>query len=93
MSDPRKAAAETTGRRGSRRVRDVGWALSVLLWGIASDARPLLALLSVLAAVAIRTVYVAGMRWGRGRNVFLSPWFFAVAGVCELAWLVGRSFH
>ena len=93
MSDPRKAAAERTGRRGSRRVRALGWALSALLWVIASDARPLLALLSVLAAVAIRTVYVVGMRWGRGRNVFWSPWFFVAAALCELAWLVWRSAH
>jgi hypothetical protein len=75
----------------SRRERGVGWALAVLLWLVASAAHPWLALLSVLAAVAIRTVYVVGMRWGRGRNVFWSPWFFAVAAVCELAWLAWRS--
>ena len=78
MSDPRKAAAAKAGPRLPRRVRAVGWALSVLLWAIASDARPVLALLT---------------RSGIGRSVFWSPWFFAVAALCELAWLFVLSSH
>jgi len=93
MSDPRRAAAVSAGSRAPRRVRAVGWVLSVLFWALASDARPLLALFSVLAAVAIRTVYVAITPWGTGRSLFYSAWFFAVAGLCELAWLIGRSAH
>jgi hypothetical protein len=61
----------------------------VVLWAVASDARPLLALLSVLTAAAIRGVYV--ITTGAGRSVFWSPWFFAVAAVCELVWLIGSS--
>jgi hypothetical protein len=58
----------------------------VLLWAVASDARPLLALLSVLAAAAIRGVYV--ITTGPGRSVFWSPWFFAVAALGEVVWLI-----
>ena len=90
MSDPRQAAAHTAGLRVPRWVRVLGWAVSVLLWAIASDARPVLAVLSVLAAVAIRGVYVIATSWGKGRFVFWSPWFFAVAALCELAWRVAR---
>ena len=63
--------------------------LSVLVWAIASDARLLLALLSVLAAAVIRCVYVVTVNTGKARSVFWSPWFFAVAAACELAWLLG----
>jgi hypothetical protein len=65
----------------------------VLVWAIASDVRPLLALLSLSAAVALRGAYVI-VGWGKGRSVFWSPWFFAVAAVCEIAWLIvdGRLF-
>ena len=90
MSDPRQAAAETAGLRVPRWVRVLGWALSVVLWAIASDARPVLAVLSVLAAVVIRGVYVIGTSWGKGRFVFWSPWFFAVAALCELVWRVAH---
>jgi hypothetical protein len=75
----------------SRRVRGVGWGLSVVLWAIASEARPLLALLSALTAAAIRGVYVITTSSGPGRSVFWSPWFFAVAALCELVWLIGFS--
>jgi uncharacterized membrane protein len=91
MADPRQATAEEAGSRVSRRVRGVGWGVSVVLWAVASDARPLLALLSVLAAAAIRGVYVITMSPGPGRSVFWSPWFFAVAALCELVWLIGFS--
>jgi hypothetical protein len=70
--------------------RVLGWTVSVLLWAIASDARPVLAILSVFAAVVIRGLYVIGTSWGRGRFVFRSPWFFAVAALCELIWRVAR---
>jgi hypothetical protein len=62
----------------------------VLVWALASEARPVLALLSVASAVVIRAVYVITMSWGRGRSVFWSPWFFAVAALCEVGWLLGR---
>ena len=88
MSDPRKAAAAKAGPRLPRNVRGVGWALSVLLWAIASDARPVLALLSLLTAATIRGVYVIMTKAGIGRSVFWSPWFFAVAALCELVWLI-----
>lgn len=68
-------------------MRRLGWAVALIAWAVASDARPLLALLSVVAAVAIRTVYVVTTSWGKGRSVFWSSWFFAVAAVCEIAWL------
>ena len=62
----------------------------MLVWAVASDARPVLALLSVASAFVIRAVYVITMEWGRGRSVFWSPWFFAVAALCEVGWLLGR---
>jgi hypothetical protein len=93
MSDPRQVAAETAGHRAPRSVRGLGWGFSVLVWAVASDARPVLALLSVLSAVVIRAVYVITMSWGRGRSVLRSPWFFMVAALCEVAWLLGRSAH
>jgi hypothetical protein len=93
MSDPRKAAAAKAGPRLPRKVRGVGWALSALLWAAASDARPVLALLSLLAALTIRCVYVVMTRVGIGRSVFWSPWFFAVAALCELVWLFVHSSH
>jgi hypothetical protein len=65
--------------------------LALIAWAVASDARPLLAVLSVGAAVVIRTVYVVTTSWGKGRSVFWSPWFFAVAAACELAWLAARG--
>jgi hypothetical protein len=71
-------------------VRVLGWSLSVLVWAIASDAHPLLAGLSVLAAVVIRGVYVIATGRGKGRFVFWSPWFFAVAALCEIIWRVAR---
>jgi hypothetical protein len=61
----------------------------VVVWAVASDARPLLAGLSLLAAVGIRGVYVIG-GLGRGRSIFWSAWFFVVAAVCELLWLVSH---
>jgi hypothetical protein len=91
MSDPRQVAAERAGHRAPRSIRGLGWGLSVLVWAVVSDARPALALLSLASAVVIRAVYVITMRWGRGRSVFWSPWFFAVAALCEAAWLLGRS--
>ena len=90
MSDPRQAAAETAGLRVPRRVRVLGWSLSVLVWAIASDARPVLAGLSVLAAVIIRGAYVIATSQGKGRFVFWSAWFFAVAALCEIIWRVAR---
>lgn len=87
MADPKKASAETAGQRMPRSVRFLGFALGVLAWAIASDARPLLALLSLVAAALIRGVYVITTRWGTGRSVFASAWFFAVAALCELVWL------
>ena len=93
MSDPRQAAAEIAGRRAPRERRLAGWGASVLVWAVASDARPLLALLSVGAALVLRGVYVITMRWGRGRSVFWSPWFFAIAALCEVAWLLGSWSH
>jgi hypothetical protein len=90
MADPRQAAATLAGHRAPRWARAVGWALSVVLWALASDARPVLALLSLLAATVIRGVYVITTSWGKGRSVFWSPWFFAVAAVCEVTWLVLR---
>jgi hypothetical protein len=68
-------------------VRELGWGLSILAWLLASDARPLLALVSFLAAVAIRTAWVVLSPWGRGRSVFWSAWFFGVAALCEVVWL------
>jgi flavin reductase (DIM6/NTAB) family NADH-FMN oxidoreductase RutF len=59
----------------------------VAAWAIASDARPLLALLSLVAATLIRGVYVITTSWGKGRSVFASSWFFAVAALCEIVWL------
>ena len=44
---------------------------------IALGTAVILALLSVVAAVVIRTVYVITTSWGKGRSVFWSPWFFA----------------
>jgi hypothetical protein len=88
MSDPRQAAAELAGGRAPRWTRLLGWLLSVLLWALASDGRPLLALLSLVAAVVIRCAYVVMTRLGTGRSVFWSSWFFAVAAACELGWLI-----
>ena len=86
MPDPKKASAERAGLRRPRWVRLLGWALAVVAWAVASDARPLLALLSVVAAAAIRCVYVITTGWGKGRSVFGSSWFFAVAPLCEIVW-------
>jgi len=91
VSDPRQATAEKAGPRVPRQLRGFGWALSVLLWAVASDARPLLALLSVLAALAIRGLSVIVTRSETGRSVFWSPWFFAIAGLCELVWLIAHA--
>jgi len=82
-------AAALAGPRAPRWVRFAGWAVSVLIWGAASDGRPLLALVTLLAAAAIRCAYVVLI--AAGRAVFWSPWFFGVAALCELAWLVGTS--
>ena len=91
MSDPRQAAAHLAGHRAPRGTRLLGWLLSVALWALASDGRPLVALLSLGAAVVIRCVYVVMTRRGTGRSVFWSAWFFAVAAVCEVAWLVSAG--
>jgi hypothetical protein len=88
MSDPRQAAAQLAGHRAPRWTRVAGWLLSVALWVVASDGRPLLALLGVAAAIVIRCVYVVMTRLGTGRSVFWSSWFFAVAAACEVAWLI-----
>jgi len=88
MSDPRQAAAQLAGPRVPQKARLLGWLLSVGLWVIASDGRPLLALLSFGAAVVIRCVYVVTTRLGTGRSVFWSSWFFVVAAACEVAWLI-----
>jgi hypothetical protein len=93
MADPRRAAAAGAGPRLPRRIRAIGWGLSVIVWAIASDARPLLAVLSLLSAAALRGVYVVTTRSGPRRYVIWSPWFFAVAALCELAWLIWRSQH
>ena len=60
----------------------------MVFWAIASDARPLLALLSLVAAWLIRVAYVVTTRLGNGRAVVWSAWFFAIAAICELAWLL-----
>ena len=78
-------AADLAGPRAPQWARILGWTLSVLAWAIASDGRPLVALLSIVAAAAIRYPYVVLI--AAGRAVFWSAWFFAVAAVCELAWL------
>lgn len=91
MVDPKKTAAARASRRRPGWVRLVGSALAVIAWAIASDTRPLLALFSLLAAVAIRSIYVILTRWGRGQSVFWSAWFFAVAALCELVWLALRA--
>jgi hypothetical protein len=87
MPASRKESAERAGLRRPRWARLLGWALAFVAWAVASDARPLLALLSVVAAAAIRGVYVITTRWGKGRSGFASSWFFAVAALCEIAWL------
>ena len=87
MPDPKKASAERAGPRRPRWVRLLGWTLAIAAWAVASDARPLLALLSVVATAVIRGVYVIATRWGKGRSVFASSWFFAIAALCEIAWL------
>jgi hypothetical protein len=87
MSDPRQAIAAKAGPRSAQWLRVLGWGLSVVAWAAASDARPLLALLSVAAAAVIRCLYVVVTGWGKGRSTFWSPWFFAVAAGCELVWL------
>jgi hypothetical protein len=91
MSDPRHATAELAGDRSPRWTRLLGWVVSVALWVIASDGRPVLALLSVLAAVVIRCIYVVMTGWGTGRSTFWSSWFFAVAAGCEVIWLIAGS--
>ncbi|HWB23104.1 MAG TPA: hypothetical protein VG652_09480 [Gaiellaceae bacterium] len=91
MSDPRQATAELAATRSPRWTRLLGWLVSVALWAIASDGRPVLALLSVLAAMVIRCVYVVMTRWGTGRSTFWSSWFFVVAAACEVAWLIVGS--
>jgi hypothetical protein len=91
MPDPKKASAERAGRRDPRLLRRLGWLLALVVWAVASDGRPLLALLSVVAAVVIRTVYVVMASWGKGRSVFWSSWFFAVAALCEIVWLAVGS--
>ena len=68
-------------------MRRLGWVLALGVWAAASDARPWLALLSMLAALILRTGYVTATSWGKGRSVFWSPWFFAVAALCEVVWL------
>jgi hypothetical protein len=88
MSDPRQAAAHLAGHRAPQRARLLGWLVSVVLWAIASDGRPLLALLSVAAAIVIRCIYVVMTRLGTGRSTFWSAWFFVVAAACEVAWLI-----
>jgi len=93
MSDPKHAAAALAGPRATRQRRAVGWGLAVLAWAAASDARPLLALLSLLAAATLRCVYVVTSSSGTGRSTFWSAWFFAVAAAAELAWLVARAPH
>jgi flavin reductase (DIM6/NTAB) family NADH-FMN oxidoreductase RutF len=87
MADPKKASAERAAVRRPRWIRFLGWALAVAAWAVASEARPLLALLSVVATAAIRGVYVITTGWGKGRSVFASSWFFAVAALCEIVWL------
>jgi hypothetical protein len=89
MSDPREAAASLAGSRAPQLLRVAGWSLSVLFWALASDGRLLLALASLLVAALIRCAYVVLI--AAGRSVFWSPWFFAVAGVVEIAWLTGTS--
>jgi hypothetical protein len=91
MPDPKKASAARAGRRDPRWTRRLGWVLALITWAVASGARPILAVLSVVAAVVIRTVYVVTTSWGKGRSVFWSSWFFAVAAVCEIAWLAARA--
>ena len=90
MTDPQTAAAALAGSRRPRWERIGGWLLSIILWAAASDARPLLAGLSLVAALGVRAVYVTVIGWGRGRSTFWSAWFFAVAAVCELGWLIAR---
>jgi hypothetical protein len=51
--------------------RFAGWALSVLIWAVASDGRPFLALVVLLGAAAIRRAYVVLI--AAGRAVFWSP--------------------
>jgi hypothetical protein len=87
MADPKRASAERAGRRRPRKTRLIGWILGLLVWAVASDARPLLALLSLVAAASIRGTYVICTSWGKGRSVFWSSWFFAVAALCEVLWL------
>jgi hypothetical protein len=93
MSDPRQAAAHLAGERAPRWTRLAGWIFSVALWLIASDGRPLLALLSVVAAIVIRCVYVVMTRLGTGRSTFWSSWFFVVAAACEAAWLIQSHYR
>ena len=91
VSDPRQGAAHLAGSRAPRWARAAAWSVSVVFWAIASDARPLLALLSLIAAWLIRVAYVVTTRSGNGRAVLWSAWFFAIAAICELAWLLERS--
>jgi hypothetical protein len=70
-------------------MRIVGWGASVLIWAVAADGRPLLALFSVIVAAVVRYGYV--VLFTAGRAVFWSAWFFAVAALVEVAWLVGSS--
>jgi len=71
----------------------VGWGLAVLAWAAASDARPLLAVISLLVAATLRCIYVVTTSSGTGRSTFWSAWFFAVAAAAELAWIVARWPH
>jgi hypothetical protein len=90
MADPRQAVAAKAGPRSSRRLRVFGWAISVIAWAAASEARPLLAFLSVAAAAGLRCLYVVVTGWGKSRSTFWSPWFFVVAAGCELVWIAAR---
>ncbi len=90
MTDPRRTAAAVAGTRHSRNTRLAGWVLAVLVWAIASEAQPLVALLSLGAALVLRGAYLVLFGTGRSRSVFWSPWFFAVAAACEVAWLLAR---
>lgn len=91
VSDPRRVQAQVASERPARDLRILGWLLGVALWVIASDGRPLVAGLSVLAALVIRAVVVFVVRGGQSFSVFWSAWFFAVAAACELGWFVARG--
>jgi hypothetical protein len=46
----------------------------------------LLLLGGFVVALLLRGGYVI-VGWGKGRSVFWSPWFFAVAALAEFIWL------